>query len=288
MKRCGDCAFGWPCAMSGTNAVPLLGKLPAVPAAPSKASARGGSKSARMSSASNPFGASASRKPAESAKRGASAAARPNSPRGAARPSSPRGGVQRKPVPKPSLSATDSCASRVAAAAAAASGSSSAAGLAAKAAIVSAAVATASSSSVAGAGGSKALDPRTAELGAQLKSALANEAAELASVFDEWDADHSGSIDRDEFRQAVQIIGIPGTAAEIDTLFDAWDTDKSGEIDFEELSRALKGLQVCLRAAVKVNATTHPSSGRGGHTSCDRACRCAGRGVRAHAERTLG
>lgn len=57
---------------------------------------------------------------------------------------------------------------------------------------------------------------------------------ELFQLFDSIDRDHSGSLDKDELRQAFARSGIVVSNAKIDHFFDEIDTNHDGEISFAE------------------------------------------------------
>ena len=57
---------------------------------------------------------------------------------------------------------------------------------------------------------------------------------ELFQLFDSIDRDHSGSLDKDELRQAFARSGIVVSNAKIDEFFDQIDTNHDGEISFSE------------------------------------------------------
>ena len=70
-----------------------------------------------------------------------------------------------------------------------------------------------------------------------------------------WDKDHSGTIDRKEFRERVSALVLDSDRAEIEALFTKLDYDGDGALDIEELKAALKGLQEAA-AASRAEETT--------------------------------
>lgn len=65
-----------------------------------------------------------------------------------------------------------------------------------------------------------------------------------AAQFREWDTNGDGLIQRDEFHDAVRLLGfdaadVPNEA--IDALFDELDADGSGECEYHELKQAIEG-----------------------------------------------
>lgn len=57
---------------------------------------------------------------------------------------------------------------------------------------------------------------------------------ELFQLFDSIDRDHSGSLDKDELRQAFARSGIVVSNSKIDQFFDQIDSNHDGEISFAE------------------------------------------------------
>jgi len=65
----------------------------------------------------------------------------------------------------------------------------------------------------------------------------------MRELFQVWDQNGNGLIDRTEFGLVMQVLGVSGTEAEYDATFAEWDVDGSGELDFKEVRKALKALQ---------------------------------------------
>jgi len=65
----------------------------------------------------------------------------------------------------------------------------------------------------------------------------------IRTLFDYWDSDSNGLIDRDEFRLVMQVLAIPGTKTEYDSTFDRWDRDGNGGLNYKEVRSALIDLQ---------------------------------------------
>ena len=59
--------------------------------------------------------------------------------------------------------------------------------------------------------------------------------SDLEAVFFAIDADSSGTIDRDELKEALDRLGYPLGKERADQLFEKFDTDGSGAIEFEEV-----------------------------------------------------
>ena len=65
--------------------------------------------------------------------------------------------------------------------------------------------------------------------------------AEIKEVFDQFDADGSGSIDRKEIAAVCEKLGVDASKADIDELISAADSDGDGKISFAEFSKAVTG-----------------------------------------------
>ena len=63
---------------------------------------------------------------------------------------------------------------------------------------------------------------------------LANPSA-LIELLDEWDDDHSGNVNKREFRRGVSALGLIAKAVEVNDLFDTLDRDGDGVIEMDEL-----------------------------------------------------
>jgi len=76
-----------------------------------------------------------------------------------------------------------------------------------------------------------------------LRGSLVRSSTQFCRIFEQWDTDSSGSVEQQEFRQAVCALGfddVPRRA--IDAFFAEFDVDGSGRIDRRELERHLKQL----------------------------------------------
>ena len=76
----------------------------------------------------------------------------------------------------------------------------------------------------------------------------------VIDLFQEWDEDGDGHVDRKEFRQAMSALGLDALPRkEVDALFDSFDKDGGGSIDYNELNTALRsGSAVKLDAKLQV------------------------------------
>ena len=96
-----------------------------------------------------------------------------------------------------------------------------------------------------------------------LRDALARSSSRVLAIFEDWDADGSGSIDRREFRRAIQSLGFAdGMDREIDKVFDEFDADGSGSIEYSELNRKLR--QFSGVEAINKHALRRTAGGRKG------------------------
>lgn len=61
------------------------------------------------------------------------------------------------------------------------------------------------------------------------------------TVFNAFDRDGNGRIDRDELRRSLKSLGGRWTDERLDTSFDAYDADASGELSFEQFFLLVTG-----------------------------------------------
>eukprot|EP00966_Prymnesium_polylepis_P146983 3394712-Prymnesium_polylepis.1 len=75
-----------------------------------------------------------------------------------------------------------------------------------------------------------------------LRDALSRSASRVIDLFRQWDEDESGSVDKKEFRHAVQSMGFDflATNEEIDMVFDSLDADGSGSLEYKEINKQLR------------------------------------------------
>jgi Ca2+-binding EF-hand superfamily protein len=119
-----------------------------------------------------------------------------------------------------------------------------------------------------GGGGGADVDPE--DVLRELGKALATKLGRIVDLFREWDLDGSGEIDKREFCDAMESVGLHDWSEEKrGALFDQLDDDKSGTIEYKELVRKLR------RAA---RAAADGKSRRAGQ----RAPRGGGGGPRGH------
>jgi len=57
---------------------------------------------------------------------------------------------------------------------------------------------------------------------------------ELMQIFEHYDADQNGRIDREEFKGLLGALGVVAPRVELDACFDSIDADGSGWIEFNE------------------------------------------------------
>merc|ERR1712183_315298 len=62
----------------------------------------------------------------------------------------------------------------------------------------------------------------------------------LNTTFDKFDKDGSGELEKPEFRQAWEFLGLEGSVSEMNRAFDKVDMDKSGIVDRSEFKSAIK------------------------------------------------
>ena len=78
-----------------------------------------------------------------------------------------------------------------------------------------------------------------------LKDALGKRLREMLDLFKKWDVDLNGTIDKAEFRKAVNSLGLEYEAGIVDTVFEGYDADGSGEMEYHEF------VQYSLRDSLK-------------------------------------
>jgi len=71
-------------------------------------------------------------------------------------------------------------------------------------------------------------------MGESFRMLPASNLEDVLEVFNDFDVDKSGTIDRDEFRQLTCVLGIRRSAEKTDEMFDAIDIDGNGTLDFQE------------------------------------------------------
>ena len=75
----------------------------------------------------------------------------------------------------------------------------------------------------------------------QLRSLVRVEHVRILDLFQEWDANGDGKVDRREFRKALSGLGVGrDQREEVHRLFDSFDHDSSGEVDYNELHKILR------------------------------------------------
>ena len=75
--------------------------------------------------------------------------------------------------------------------------------------------------------------------GQKLRAVLWERMATVSSLFQLWDVDRSGEINREEFHQAINALGVHAPARIVDELFNDFDTDGSGALSYNEFMRAV-------------------------------------------------
>lgn len=64
---------------------------------------------------------------------------------------------------------------------------------------------------------------------------------EIKQVFDEFDADGSGNIDKKEIRSVCEKLGVEVSDADIEDLIKSADDNGDGKISFAEFKKAVTG-----------------------------------------------
>lgn len=64
---------------------------------------------------------------------------------------------------------------------------------------------------------------------------------EIKEVFDQFDSDKSGAIERDEIKKVCEALGVDATSSDIDELIKSADADGDGKIQYAEFKKAVQG-----------------------------------------------
>ena len=62
----------------------------------------------------------------------------------------------------------------------------------------------------------------------------------VLDLFRAWDEDGDGTVDKREFRRALQLLRLNAEKEAVDALFDAFDPDRTGSIEYGELDQKLR------------------------------------------------
>ena len=73
-----------------------------------------------------------------------------------------------------------------------------------------------------------------------LRAAVEENGTQLAALFEQWDTDKNGTVDKEEFRKAITALGYSTCQSEIDGVFAKLDKNKSGSLDYKELKKGMK------------------------------------------------
>ena len=79
-------------------------------------------------------------------------------------------------------------------------------------------------------------------------------AASPREIFDEYDADQSGSLDESEVAKALEQLGVPNDAEHMEKLMKKYDTDGDGSIGFEEFEAMYNDLDSMVEEDVVIEA----------------------------------
>jgi calmodulin len=65
--------------------------------------------------------------------------------------------------------------------------------------------------------------------------------SEIKAAFDQFDADNSGAITKDEIKKVCEALGVDASKSEVDALINEADADGDGKIQYEEFKKAIMG-----------------------------------------------
>lgn len=74
----------------------------------------------------------------------------------------------------------------------------------------------------------------------QLREVLAANMVRVIDLFRDWDEDHNGLVDKDEFFKGITALGVEATRVEAEALFEEFDLDGGGTIEYKELNKLLR------------------------------------------------
>ena len=108
---------------------------------------------------------------------------------------------------------------------------------------------------------------------------ISNSAGRLNNIFRLWDADCSGTINEEEFRNALRSLGSEIPRKDMTQLFNELDEDRSGELDYSELARKLMypkaakqiSMDLAAKAASKLGTAAGSGLAAGGGLAAARA-----------------
>jgi len=74
----------------------------------------------------------------------------------------------------------------------------------------------------------------------QLREGLVEHMVRVIDLFRQWDDDHTGTVDKIEFRRGLQELGLKAPKDVIDSIFDEIDVDGGGTLEYAELNKKLR------------------------------------------------
>ena len=81
--------------------------------------------------------------------------------------------------------------------------------------------------------------PGAPPISEQLQQALSINAVHILTLFNTWDENGDGKMDKAEFETGLRTLGLDVPTSVIDSLFGQWDTDNSGALSMKELATVL-------------------------------------------------
>ena len=91
----------------------------------------------------------------------------------------------------------------------------------------------------------------------RLRDALTQNFTRVMELFRDWDVDGNGTINKKEFRKAMNAIGVKVAVKELDALFESFDLDGGGLLEAKELGKVLRrgaGKEIQLKGELQAGA----------------------------------
>jgi len=96
----------------------------------------------------------------------------------------------------------------------------------------------------------------------EIKNRIYKNESAVKEAFSMFDRHQSGEIDPDDFREGIKSLGVPATKSQMKAMFQEWDADGGGTLDREELAAVILGTTQPLEeeSATASRSGSRPSS----------------------------